>query len=290
MEGPSPAYYAVIVADVRYDKTLKPNAKLLYGELTALCNQYGYCWATNEYFAGLYSVATATVSRWITQLEKRGYIRCEMTANAKGSERRIYAGAFHVSPHVEGIDENVKTPLAGEGGLDKKVKGGVDENVKTHICMNNTSMNNTPYSPPTPPEGGGDGRSVTGRMTSHTGDKPTVKPPKASKRRREAKAAPDWKPERFAGFWDYYPRGESKQAAIRAWDELQPSDELIDEMARALARQMETEDWQNGIGVPYAATWLRNRRWTDVPKSPKRPAQSQGGWADDPEVLNGGRE
>ena len=33
MEQISRAYYAVIVADVRYDKTLKPNAKLLYAEL-----------------------------------------------------------------------------------------------------------------------------------------------------------------------------------------------------------------------------------------------------------------
>ena len=116
MEGPSPAYYAVIVADVRYDKTLKPNAKLLYGELTALCNQYGYCWATNEYFAGLYGLSVVTVSRLIAQLEKRGYIRCEMAAVKNGSERRIYAGAFVVQP--------------AEGGLNK--------NDNPHICMNNS--------------------------------------------------------------------------------------------------------------------------------------------------------
>ena len=56
----------------------------------------------------------------------------------------------------------------------------------------------------------------------------------AARRRCAPKPAPDWKPERFARFWDYYPRGESKQAAIRAWDRLRPSDELISEMAVAL--------------------------------------------------------
>ena len=71
MEDSVRAYYAVLPADVRYDRELRPNAKLLYGELTALCNQYGYCWAPNEYFAGLYGLAPETVSRLISQPTRR---------------------------------------------------------------------------------------------------------------------------------------------------------------------------------------------------------------------------
>ena len=42
-------YYAVIPAEVRYSKNLKANEKLMYGELTALANEKGYCYASNEY-------------------------------------------------------------------------------------------------------------------------------------------------------------------------------------------------------------------------------------------------
>lgn len=93
-------------------------------------------------------------------------------------------------------------------------------------------------------------------------------PPKAPqwgrRARPESRTAPEWKPERFAGFWSFYPRGEKKQAAILAWDRLRPDDALIDEIARALRRQKASEDWQRGIAIPYASTYLNQQRWTDT--------------------------
>lgn len=87
--------------------------------------------------------------------------------------------------------------------------------------------------------------------------------PSSKKRRREPKAAPDWKPERFEGFWRMYPVKKSKQAAIRAWDSLRPDDGLLAVMGRALQRQLASEDWRRGFGVPYPATWLNGQRWED---------------------------
>ena len=88
-------YYAIIPANIRYDKDLPPNAKLLYGEITALSNEKGYCWATNSYFANLYNVNNITVSRWINQLVKKGYVTSVITYKNETKEidsRKLYIG------------------------------------------------------------------------------------------------------------------------------------------------------------------------------------------------------
>lgn len=69
-----PNYYAVIPAEVRYSKKLTPNAKLLYAEITALCNMNGKCTASTQYFCRLYEVSRASIQNWLRLLEKNGYI------------------------------------------------------------------------------------------------------------------------------------------------------------------------------------------------------------------------
>lgn len=106
-----PSYYAIIPAEVRYDKTLRPTAKLLYGEISALTGRNGYCWATNQYFADLYQVSEKTVTEWVTQLQKAGYIKTELIRNEKGmvTGRKIYLccsarGLAFLPPDFSGDD------------------------------------------------------------------------------------------------------------------------------------------------------------------------------------------
>ena len=90
------SYYAIIPSNVRYDSTLTPNAKLLYGELTALANQEGYCWASNGYFSELYSATTRSISKWISQLAAQGYINIELIYEGKQvKQRRIWIAEPH---------------------------------------------------------------------------------------------------------------------------------------------------------------------------------------------------
>ena len=100
-------YYAVIPANVRYDEELPPNAKLLYGEITALCNQNGYCWASNDYFAKLYKCAKSSVSRWISNLKERGYIELELVC--KEGSKEIEYRYIKICGHP--IRKNDDTPI-----------------------------------------------------------------------------------------------------------------------------------------------------------------------------------
>ena len=144
-----PNYYSVIPSEVRYDKELTPNAKLLYGEITALCNEKGICWASNQYFADLYSTTKETVSRWISQLAKKKYIVIKMfyKENSKEIDKRIISISKLLQSEIP-IDENVNTSYQKEQGIDVLTKTSIpylqkcqmplDENVKENI----TSINN----------------------------------------------------------------------------------------------------------------------------------------------------
>ena len=105
MENPN--YYAILPADVRYDKRLKANEKILYSEITALANAKGYCYAKNQYFAELYDVHKNTISSWISHLCELGYLRLELIV--KGDSKEIQERRIYIS--VPPINENIDTPI-----------------------------------------------------------------------------------------------------------------------------------------------------------------------------------
>ena len=125
-----PSYYAIIPASVRYDKRLKPAERLLYGEISALTNKYGYCNASNGYFADLYEVGKTTVSHWIAKLINYGYLYVDTIMDGKQIvERRLYLSDQNATP----IAQKSNTPIAQKSNtpIAQKSKG------------NNTSINNT---------------------------------------------------------------------------------------------------------------------------------------------------
>lgn len=135
----NPNYYAIIPATVRYDTKLKYSEKLLYGEITALANKNGYCYAQNKYFADLYNVTIVSVSRWISHLQELGYIKTEIirNENKKIISRNIYILDMpyyqknqypYVQKSTEGINKIVK---------DNNIKYNIDD--LFYLIMNDSN-------------------------------------------------------------------------------------------------------------------------------------------------------
>lgn len=124
-------YYAIIPAPVRYCKNLKANEKLMYGELTALSNDKGFCFASNEYFSNLYDVSKTSISKWISNLEKNGFIKIKMIyepGTKQIKQRRIYIAPLLKKTSIP-IEENFNTPI------EEKLKD-------IYILTNNNNINN----------------------------------------------------------------------------------------------------------------------------------------------------
>lgn len=133
----TPSYYVVVPATVNTDNRLQFGARLLYGNILTLSNKSGECWATDSYFTGLYAVSKQTIQRWITELEKYGYIERKVHKDNLKTIRTLKP-LVSVAAREGNIHVNV------EGNAHVNVEGNADSthegNVK--VTQNNTSINN----------------------------------------------------------------------------------------------------------------------------------------------------
>lgn len=243
-----PGYYAILPAAVRYDDRLRANGKLLYAEITALASRDGYCWADNQFFAANFGITERSVQVLLRQLEELGYLTVEVVQKGNQNQpekRRIWVQEALICSRIN-IRER---EAAGEQKI------GADEQKIASHNINNNIINNNPH---TPTGGGvveGDGF---------------------------------FKADRFEGFWKFYksvvPAGHTvgdKQRAARAWCKLRPADDVIAAMGEALRAAAKGSDWQRGIGIPHASTWLNQRRWEAAPETGtagQTPAQREERW------------
>ena len=125
-----PSYYSIITANVRYDNRLTDSEKLLFAEITSLSNKFGYCTASNGYFAKLYEVTKVTVSRRIANLKECGYLQVEIIREGNEiKQRKMYPLTEMIRP----INTNDNTPI----------NNSVNTPIITNVKENNTSNNNT---------------------------------------------------------------------------------------------------------------------------------------------------
>jgi hypothetical protein len=243
----NPSYYAIIPASVRYDDTLCPNAKLLYGEITALCNKEGRCWAGNAYFANLYGVSKVSISKWVRQLVDAGFIQSEIQY-AEGSKEILNR---YITLINEGSKEKFSTPQ-------RKVNDPIKEKFKDNNTVNTTTNitinNNADW----------DVKSAEGTIGN------LLENPDSDLA---------WYDNvHFDAFWSAYPVKKGKLAARKAWDKLKLSDDVIKLIAENLKARMDAGEWEDKQYVPHPATFLNGRRWEDeVSPVTKKPMRNHAG-------------
>lgn len=135
-----PSFFAILPATVRYDERLKPIERIFFAEITALSNKYGYATASNGYFQKLYKVSKTTVSRYISNLVRLGYVRSEIERdeNKQIISRRLYPMMDEHSKLTIPIDQTSNRPI------DQTSNSPIAQTSKENntSILNNTSNNN----------------------------------------------------------------------------------------------------------------------------------------------------
>ena len=226
------------------DSNLSLRAKGLLSQMLSLPENWDY---TIAGLAAINKEGKDAIRAAVQELEKAGYITRRQTSGADGK--------FSSNEYVVHEYPDSAQPLSGfPTTVSPTTEKPSTEKPSTEepLTENPTELNkDIIYTPQRPPEGGD--------------------PPKKNKgRSRDYKSRADVLPERFEKFWTFYrthvPSGSNagnRQKAIRAWDKLAPSNELATAMAIALAKQVKSQSWLSGVGVPHASTWLNNHGWED---------------------------
>lgn len=270
MEKNYRSYWAVLPGEVAHNKSLTIAAKYLYVILSSMAHEKGFCWPENETLADEMQLSKRRVVELIGMLRDSGFIKVIFKQEGKRERRYIYCGMF--PDRVDAAPED-----SVPDGCEESQGGGAEDSMppceKPHPPMREIrfpikvekQIEKQSENTPKAPQGASDS------------DKP--------RRSRKPKAVPTWQPEKFEGFWRAYPRDEDRAKAVEQWDKL-PQDRdlmakhggseeaLLLDISRGIKRHLESREWQENVGVPYAFRWLRDRRWTEKTKRPAVPATS----------------
>ena len=270
--------YTVMANHHLRDERLSLKAKGLLSMLLSLPDD----WEIS--IRGLASIVTdgvGAVQTGINELIEAGYI----VRRRQHSDAGTFAGFEYVIHEIPPCTENPYTDKPytekpytenpAQSSKDKlspippKAPQGGDNSASRDNPSVSLAADTSPYT--------GEARREDGEPESANRETEKVDEPPKRRKRRSTKSVPDYEPELFERFWAAYPRGEDRQGAVAEWDSLRPDRETMLAMSRALCRQKASDDWQRGIGIPYAVRWLRRRRWEDEIKATEPPPEERGG-------------
>lgn len=143
-------YYSIIPATILFNNQIKPNEKLLYAMLTSLASKEGFCFASNKYLAERLNVKANTVSSWITDLKRKGFIVVEIIRSESNEivQRKIYINDVHYMinkghPSTINIEEgNLQKSKDNNKNINKAV---FDKNIALFNANNRSNFDQRIY-------------------------------------------------------------------------------------------------------------------------------------------------
>lgn len=149
-EQPKKIQFVIVPDFILNDAEIPPGEKLFFGDIASHTKQEGYCWGTNDYFAERYHVDPRTITRWVSDLEKRKLIISKMIYQKDSkevSERRIVINtadpvlleymSWYGNQCLPGIDNTVYPPI------DKNIQDNNKQVNNKGLINLNTTINNT---------------------------------------------------------------------------------------------------------------------------------------------------
>jgi biotin operon repressor len=126
--------FSVIPTDVMINKEISSTAKVLYGIISSLTNEKGYCWASNKYLGELIGISERQVSTTVNDLSEIGLIVSDVDKNYK---RKITLTMKMVGRKKtsRGVEENCV------GGRRKLPHNNIKEQDKDNIYIADKSAN-----------------------------------------------------------------------------------------------------------------------------------------------------
>ena len=189
-----------------------------------------------SYFAKAGCIGKDTVYKYIGVLEKYGYLT-RMQTHGKGGKFGANAYFFNDNPNAPCMTSpcTEKPDTVGPDTVEPCTVSPNTENADTKEYLHERNI------PPISPQG----------------------------EERVDKKICSWKEPRFLRFWAFYrdtfcasdhSRAGERGKAAGAWDKLKPDDLTIGKMGAKLEAVMKTRQWQDGIGIAMASTFLNGIR------------------------------
>ncbi len=130
------SFYMTIPSTV-YDAKILDKAKLLYGHISSLSKNEGYCYASNEYLATKIGVTKSTVSEYISQLINLGVLTRVLIY--KDNSQEVVQRRLYLSMPIIQIDNTLASKKDNSLGLQKDKGLGLQKDKDNRINYNNNN-------------------------------------------------------------------------------------------------------------------------------------------------------